>query len=344
MNSKLNLIILTETPLLSAIIRSKLRTIIDFEFELFHIDDLAQYTSISESDDLYIVDHEMRSAGSICHQLLEQRNPIVLISNESRIEEHREFIDSGVEEILLKEELTGSILYRKITYALQRDVLEQKRVEQIENSNKKADEYHSRLLGSNMNPHFIFNILTSLQYYILESKKEDALSFLSRFSRLIRATLDNSREEMISLEEEIEFLRQYIDVQKERYGFDFNLGFRINSEFDPADYAIPPLLLQPFVENAIMHGLRYKLGNDSLLELEIELENQQLIYRVLDSGPGMSKKSKSLHGRKSHALEIARERIHLLNRQGYKSFDLKIENRLERSGTLVQLNSPLIEY
>lgn len=328
-----------------SLIRSNLKTFVDFDFELFHITEIGQYISHPDSNDVYLVDHKMKNSGKLCYQLLNHGKLIILLSQESRLEEQRELIDLGVEEILIKEEFSENRLFRKIIYALHRNVLEQKRTKQLEVSIRQADAYHSRLLGSNMNPHFIFNILNSLQYYILESKKEDALSFLARFSKLIRLALDNSRQEVISLEEEIEFLQQYIEIQKERYGFLFHLNFRIKSEFHPEEYAIPPLLLQPFVENAIMHGLDKKLGEESVLELEIELEVDRIVYRIVDTGPGFTNTDQTCpQERKSHALEITRERIDLLNRQGYQSFALIIENRKGKRGTLVQLNSPLIKF
>lgn len=110
-------------------------------------------------------------------------------------------------------------------------------------------------LRAQMNPHFIFNCLSSINRFILKNESQAASDYLTKFSRLIRMVLTNSKQDLITLDDELEMLRLYLEMERLRfkYSFDYNISFR--NETDPENIFIPPLLLQPFAENAIWHGL-----------------------------------------------------------------------------------------
>src|SRR5258708_26049998 len=120
-------------------------------------------------------------------------------------------------------------------------------------------------LRSQMNPHFIFNCLNAINRFILKDESEAASDYLTKFSRLIRMVLNNSRHSLISLDDEIEVLRLYLDMERLRFKNSFDYSIIImNNELPAGDIYIPPLLLQPFIENAIWHGLMHKEGGGHL--------------------------------------------------------------------------------
>src|SRR5215469_6137948 len=109
-----------------------------------------------------------------------------------------------------------------------------------------------------MNPHFIFNCLSSINNFIMKNETEAACDYLTKFSRLIRTVLNNSKNSYISLEDELEMLGLYLELEKLRFGYRFTNCIDMDTDLDPSDIFIPPLLFQPFVENAVWHGLVHK--------------------------------------------------------------------------------------
>ncbi len=153
---------------------------------------------------------------------------------------------------------------------------------------KQNLENERRLLRTQMNPHFLFNSLNTVQGFISSNDQFKAMSFLSKFGNLLRDILENSRENTISLEKELETLTLYIELEKLRYEDSFDYQIEIGDNIDPEQTKIPPLIIQPFVENAIKHGLGGKKSNGKL-KITISAENRFLKIAIIDNGIGRKK-------------------------------------------------------
>ncbi|MEM7163064.1 MAG: two-component regulator propeller domain-containing protein [Bacteroidota bacterium] len=174
-------------------------------------------------------------------------------------------------------------------------------------------EVEMKALRAQMNPHFIFNSLNSINHFIIKNKKELASEYLTKFSRLIRLVLQNSKEKLVTLEEELNALTLYVELEALRFQNKFD--YQVNSNVNSAFYRIPPLLLQPFVENAIWHGLLHLKERKGRLTMDIEEKDAQLEIRIVDNGIGRVKskemKSKNAIKKKSMGLKINSERLQL---------------------------------
>jgi tetratricopeptide (TPR) repeat protein len=210
--------------------------------------------------------------------------------------------------------LAGIFLYRHLNLKRKNDRLEN------EKSNSelklKAAELEMQALRAQMNPHFIFNCLSSINRFILKSETEAASDYLTKFSRLIRIVLTNSKNKKITLEDELEMLKLYLDMERLRFknSFSYNISFTNSIETD--NIYVPPLLLQPFAENAIWHGLMNKEGNGNL-SINLNTEDDFLICTITDNGIGRKAatelKAWSTEKQKSMGLKITHERLALLN-------------------------------
>ncbi len=171
-------------------------------------------------------------------------------------------------------------------------------------------------IKAQMNPHFIFNALNSIQSFIAEGDKYSATCFLSGFARLIRSTLQRSTNSSISLEEELLALEQYLKLEQLRFRNLFNYTIQVDPKLDTSDIQFPPMLLQPFVENAILHGLRPK-GGAGEIKIKFSSEKEKLIVSIEDNGIGFKQsqltKSKQQQVHQSIGLDLARKRLDLFN-------------------------------
>ena len=139
-----------------------------------------------------------------------------------------------------------------------------------------------------MNPHFIFNSLYSIQNFIVTEKPDKASIYLSKFAKLVRNILDNSTEEYVTLEKEISTIDNYLELQKVRYAGKFNYRIDIADEIDTETMKIPPMLAQPFIENAIEHGIKHR-ETPGHIDIRFSLKDHTLIFEVEDDGVGRQK-------------------------------------------------------
>ncbi|MBC8319879.1 MAG: histidine kinase [Bacteroidetes bacterium] len=183
-----------------------------------------------------------------------------------------------------------------------------------------------KLLRSQMNPHFIFNSLASIQNFVINENSDQASIYLSRFSNLIRNILDNSIEEYVPLEKEISTIENYLELQKVRFAGQFEWVITVNEMIDDANMLIPPMLAQPFIENAIEHGIRHR-DTKGHIDIRFHLEEGLIRFEVEDDGVGRVKsheieaKHKPRH--RSMATSLTRDRLNTLNKK------LKYKIRLE---------------
>lgn len=197
--------------------------------------------------------------------------------------------------------------------ALQRKEVEIKQKET--EFQKKLINAQLSALQAQMNPHFVFNSLNSINRFIQLNEPDTASNYLTKFSRLIRLILDNSRETTILLQQEIEACRLYLELERLRFAGQFSYQIEIISSIDTAQIHIPPLLVQPYLENAVWHGLMQKDEDDRQVLLRVQKTETGIKIVVKDNGIGREKaralKSKSANHQKSHGLHLTQERIEL---------------------------------
>ncbi len=191
-----------------------------------------------------------------------------------------------------------------------------------------------QLLRTQMEPHFIFNTLTALQSYIRRGESKDAIQYLSRFSKLLRNSLELSREEWSSLEQEIETLKHYLILQQMRFEHAFSYRIQSPDGMDTSEIRIPPMLIQPFIENAILHGVDMKSG-DGFVSIDFSEADDLLRVDITDSGRVKTERT-STSSHRSLSGNISRERLMLLGKNA------RVESHKNDSGgTTVTLFIPM---
>ncbi|MBS1661534.1 MAG: histidine kinase, partial [Bacteroidetes bacterium] len=200
---------------------------------------------------------------------------------------------------------------------------------------QRAKELEIQALRSQMNPHFIFNCLNAINRFILSHETEAASDYLTKFSRLMRMIMNHSRHSLISLADEVEILGLYLGMERLRFKNAFDYEIKIDEDIDSDDVRIPPLLLQPFVENAIWHGLMHK-EERGFLSIRMHTEGDTLICTIRDNGIGRKRaallKSKSAEKHKSMGLQITAERMALLTGTGEPGHFFRIEDLYDEDG------------
>jgi anti-sigma regulatory factor (Ser/Thr protein kinase) len=202
---------------------------------------------------------------------------------------------------------------------------------------QKIADAEMQALRAQMNPHFIFNCLNSINRYIVKSDQATASLYLTRFAKLIRLILDNSNSRTVSLSNELEALKLYVEMESIRFEKQFTWEISVDRNVQPDTIHVPPLIIQPYVENAIWHGLLHKetaghlrvhvcCGSDRLLEVIIE-----------DNGVGREAakklRSKTVSGNKSLGMKLTEERLRLLDRNMALSATVEVEDLYEKDGT-----------
>ncbi|MDQ2179943.1 tetratricopeptide repeat protein [Marinifilum sp. D714] len=213
----------------------------------------------------------------------------------------------------------------------------------------KIMDLRQKVLLTQMNPHFLFNSLTAIQSFILDEKNDDANNYLSRLASLVRGILENSREEFVSLRKEIQTLEDYIRLQKLRFENDICYNFEIDATLNQDEVMIPPMLAQPFIENALIHG---KLRNNPEACINVQIsktkDEQSIKFDIIDNGIGIeeAKKQSSQTNHKSLATSIALDRVKIYNFKSSKKMNFEILDLKSidpnKSGTKVSYSIPII--
>ena len=221
--------------------------------------------------------------------------------------------------------------------------------QEADTANKSKAELELRALQMQMNPHFVFNALNSIQSYIMSHDTLTANNYLSKFAHLIRLFLDSSRSKFISLAEEVRLLTLYIELEKLRFNdkFDFEIVLDANvSKY----FELPTMILQPFVENAINHGLRYK-KTKGLLSIRFYMESNYIICKIEDTGVGRKNvgqiQAKSSRGYQSQGLKITAERLMTYNKINEANIVFSVSDKIlnpkepdEEVGTVIEIRFP----
>lgn len=222
----------------------------------------------------------------------------------------------------LQEKFTGELeqQVKEKTAALieQGKVLEaEKEAKLLADFDRKFSESELKALRSQMNPHFVFNILNTIESYALESNKEAVSVMVQKFSKLTRLVLENSMNQLVPFENDWRSLQLYVELEQMRYADKFLVAYDLQEELFQEDYFIPPMIIQPFVENAIIHGLRNKANGDGILNLSASLQNGYIVVRVEDNGIGRVKaaalKVNNPIQKNSIGIKVTQDRISIFN-------------------------------
>ncbi|MBP7514841.1 MAG: histidine kinase, partial [Flavobacteriales bacterium] len=209
---------------------------------------------------------------------------------------------------------------------------------------KEAAQLETQALRSQMNPHFIFNALNSINAYVQKNEPDKAASFLSRFARLMRLVLENSRQSEVPLKDDLDALDAYLHLERARSGEKFDYRIEVAGDLDPEDVMVPPLVAQPFVENAIWHGMSGKTEK-GMIKLSVSRKGDQLLFAIEDDGVGRSspKRMASMGEQDPHdaptkktslGTAITKARLDLVRQQkgkaaGFRYVDLEQGTRVE---------------
>lgn len=209
----------------------------------------------------------------------------------------------------------------------------------------KQNDLRQQVLRTQMNPHFIFNVLGSIQNFMMQNDTRKASNFLSQFATLTRATLNNSTAETISLADEISMLKNYIDLEKMRKQnkFDYSIDYDDSLEVDFIQ--IPPMLIQPFIENSIKHGFK-NFDKGGLLNLKINDNTDWIEFIIEDNGEGIQENNAKQKDHKSMAMSIFEKRRKLIQQKYKKEFKFEIINLKDldpnQTGVRITINIPIL--
>ena len=206
----------------------------------------------------------------------------------------------------------------------------------IEKTLEESDKLQSMVLSSQMNPHFIFNCLNSLQYYILNNKEEDTLTYIALFSNLMRQSLENSDNFKISLEREIDFIKKYLDLQKSRYDGKIDYSISIDTSVNSSEVEIPPMFIQPYIENALFHGLAHK-EDKGFVKIGLYINKSGfLLCKITDNGIGREKSKvlNEMNKKKqvSKGMRITEQRLEILRRIFDVNYSVEIIDKKNKKG------------
>jgi ligand-binding sensor domain-containing protein/two-component sensor histidine kinase len=217
--------------------------------------------------------------------------------------------------------------------------------------NKMVSELEMKVLRSQMNPHFIFNSLNSIQKFIWENKQEDASEYLTKFSRLMRAILDNSMHKFITLEQELNTVTLYVELEHRRSSNKFDYVITVEDNLDTAYTLVPPLILQPYVENAIWHGLLHKDGRGELKISIIGGDENCIRVTVEDNGVGRTATAEMTKNRPqksvSYGLNLTEERLTMTESGGKKGkvvIEDLYDDTQQPSGTRIVIFLPMTGF
>ncbi|MDC6385856.1 hypothetical protein D2V93_08225 [Flagellimonas taeanensis] len=233
---------------------------------------------------------------------------------------------------LLLASVFGFMLYKR-----RRDAVEQKKEAEFR---AMVSDTELKALRAQMNPHFIFNSLNSIGDYILKNDTGTAMEYLTKFAKLMRMVLENSEFKEIPLEEDLKFLELYLQVESKRQPGRFSYKIRVEEGLDVQNILVPPLLLQPFIENSIWHGFAQK-SEQGHISIGIAKQGDMLLCTVDDDGMGRQTEDVGPATKKSFGVAITESRLEILNTQKNTKGRLNILDKGREKGTRVEVSLPL---
>lgn len=237
-----------------------------------------------------------------------------------------------------------SLLILKKYYSLVRKREEEKFI-----LNQRVAQTELQALRAQMNPHFVFNAINSVQYFITHNDPQSSQKYLSKFAKLIRYVIENSKPASIPLQTEIDALTLYLELEALRFNNKFRHEIVVDKRINPLSIQIPSMIIQPYVENAIWHGIMHKFG-EGRIEIRFTIEETELRCTITDNGIGRAESARIKSGNpmrlhKSLGMNITKERLEIINQMNNTQLKLVISDILneknEVEGTIVKLNIPL---
>ena len=221
--------------------------------------------------------------------------------------------------------------------------LQRKRKKEIQQFNVQLKDMELQALRAQMNPHFLFNTLNSIKNYVLTKGSDEAAEYLTKFSQLIRKILENSKQPLLSLDQEIEAMKLYVEMEHLRFNKDFTYSFDIDEDINTHRFKIAPMIIQPYIENAIWHGLMNKRGEKELT-ISFLSKDYGVLCIVDDNGIGRAASKKQYEGiqtnKKSLGLKITGDRIENIN----QLYGIKlIAKIIDKNGTTVGVSGTRVE-
>ncbi|HEY0679848.1 MAG TPA: histidine kinase [Chitinophagaceae bacterium] len=286
---------------------------------------------------LYFAGEFARTGRSLQSRLVE----VEQLSEKTILQEKEKQQILAQQNILLEEQIrerTTELLH-------QREALEfEKEAKLLADFNRKFSESELKALRSQMNPHFVFNILNTIESYALENNKEAVSLMIQKFSRLTRLVLENSLSQLVPFENDWKSLQLYIELEQMRYARVFSVNYYVQPVIFQREYFIPPMIIQPFVENAIIHGVRNKQDNTGILNLSANLHDGYIIVQVEDNGVGRKRtaelKINNPIQKNSLGIKVTQDRISIFNNlMQDKKAKVEIEDLSE--GTRVVIYLPI---
>lgn len=216
--------------------------------------------------------------------------------------------------------------------------LRTQKISKREAAKRKLSELELRAIRSQMNPHFMFNALNSIQNLVNKSEIEESNIYLSEFAEMMRLVLNNSEKQLVPLEEEIKLIESYLELEKLRIPFEFEIT--IDPGIHPEEEEIPGMLIQPFVENAVLHGIAPQKGGK--VKVVFTKIDHKICCEITDNGIGISKRSEQRNGN-GKAIKMMEERIKIVNSQTTEmlTFEVIDRNEMNEEGTLVRIEIPV---
>ncbi|RMA56683.1 histidine kinase [Ulvibacter antarcticus] len=314
--------------------------------------DIGEYDKASKSyeryanvvDELYAKkDQELSQAARFSKEITLRQTRIASLENDRKLNESRYKLAVENQELIQKNNLVqkwviGSLILIALLL-LYTAYTQYKSVKQQKYANNQLS---LKSLRTQMNPHFIFNALNSVNSFIASNDERAANKYLSEFSQLMRSVLENSEEDFIPLEKEIDLLELYVKLEHFRFKDKFDYNIRVSEKLNLNEFVIPPMLLQPYVENAVWHGLRYKEERGKL-EIEFEqVDSETAKITITDNGIGRKKsqefKTENQKKQKSKGMGNIQKRITILNEMYKDKVDVLVENVYDNEeGTRVVL-------
>jgi streptogramin lyase len=202
--------------------------------------------------------------------------------------------------------------------------------------NKQLAETEMKALRAQMNPHFLFNVLNAIKLNVQKNEQDNAIDIITDFSKLIRSVLQNSGKKRITLAEELQTLELYIKIEQKRFSTSFEYSFTIDQSINTEEITIPPMLLQPYVENAIWHGILHKTEGKGQIKIKTYRLQNSIVIEIMDNGIGRKKanslKLKTAQKNKSMGMQITRDRMAISNKISNDHIEVNIEDLYDASG------------
>ncbi|MCB0461938.1 MAG: tetratricopeptide repeat protein [Flavobacteriaceae bacterium] len=232
--------------------------------------------------------------------------------------------------------LLASAIFGLIVYKRKRDAVSKKQEaefkETVANTELKA-------LRAQMNPHFIFNSLNSINDYITKNDAESASKYLIKFAKIMRQTLENSNKKEITLQDDLQLIEMYMQIEAIRLNHKFSYSIEVDKNIDVDNSLVPPLILQPFIENSIWHGISKKEGKGHIT-ISIQKAKQMIVCNVEDDGVGLTN-NKQDNNKISLGQSITKDRIEIINKIKNANGTVKVENKTNTNGVKVEVKLPL---